>query len=88
MIVAYDIASDKRRLKISDLLESYGNRVNYSVFECLVTAKEAGLLTSALSGLIKPGKDNVVIYFLCKSCIGKTIKIPENDKQIRLVNLL
>jgi len=34
-VVAYDITNDKRRKKLSDLLETYGVRVNYSVFEIL-----------------------------------------------------
>ena len=32
-LITYDIEDDKRRKKISDLLEGYGVRVNYSVFE-------------------------------------------------------
>ncbi|MBR8835369.1 MAG: CRISPR-associated endonuclease Cas2 [Stigonema ocellatum SAG 48.90 = DSM 106950] len=36
-VVAYDVPCDKRRKKISDLLEGYGQRVQYSVFECLLT---------------------------------------------------
>jgi CRISPR-associated protein Cas2 len=32
-VVTYDISIDKRRTKLSDLLEGYGVRVNYSVFE-------------------------------------------------------
>ena len=30
-LITYDIEDDKRRKKISDLLEGYGVRVNYSV---------------------------------------------------------
>ena len=33
-IITYDIPNDKRRKKISDELEAFGIRVNYSVFEC------------------------------------------------------
>ncbi|MEY3826628.1 MAG: hypothetical protein RLZZ148_1445 [Cyanobacteriota bacterium] len=36
-IIAYDIPCDKRRKKIADLLEGYGSRVQYSVFECFLT---------------------------------------------------
>lgn len=32
-VVAYDITNDKRRKKLSDLLDTYGTRVNYSVYE-------------------------------------------------------
>lgn len=34
-VVVYDISSDKQRKKVSDLLEGYGLRVQYSVFECV-----------------------------------------------------
>ena len=37
-VVTYDIPNDKRRKKVSDLLEGYGRRVQYSVFECLLTS--------------------------------------------------
>jgi CRISPR-associated protein Cas2 len=33
-VISYDIPDDKRRKKIADLLEGYGQRVQYSVFEC------------------------------------------------------
>jgi len=43
-IVAYDIPSNRRRKKISDLLEGYGRRVQYSVFELMLSpAKYAEL---------------------------------------------
>ena len=32
-VVAYDIANDKRRKKVSEHLDKYGVRVNYSVYE-------------------------------------------------------
>ena len=37
-IIAYDIPCNQRRKKISDLLEGYGRRVQYSVFECDLAA--------------------------------------------------
>ena len=36
VVVAYDIAYNKRRNKIAKCLEGYGIRVNYSVFECVL----------------------------------------------------
>lgn len=36
-VVTYDIPSDKRRQKVAKLLEGYGRRVQYSVFECLLS---------------------------------------------------
>ncbi|OIP31774.1 MAG: CRISPR-associated endonuclease Cas2, partial [Deltaproteobacteria bacterium CG2_30_43_15] len=40
LVVAYDIADDKRRNKICDILSAYGQRVNYSVFECFLGARD------------------------------------------------
>jgi CRISPR-associated protein Cas2 len=39
-IVTYDISDNKRRKKVSDLLEGYGRRVQYSVFECVLEAAQ------------------------------------------------
>ena len=36
-VVAYDISDDKRRLKVVKILEKSGIRINYSVFECMLT---------------------------------------------------
>lgn len=40
IVVAYDIADDKRRNKICDIISEYGQRVNYSVFECFLREKD------------------------------------------------
>jgi CRISPR-associated protein Cas2 len=33
-VVSYDIVDDRRRGRVSKVLEGYGRRVQYSVFEC------------------------------------------------------
>ena len=45
-LIVYDIEDDKRRKKISDLLEGYGVRVNYSVFEFYLSQKELNEIVS------------------------------------------
>jgi len=37
-LIAYDVEDDKQRLRISNLLEDYGVRVQRSVFECKLTS--------------------------------------------------
>nr|WP_299041656.1 CRISPR-associated endonuclease Cas2 [uncultured Thermosynechococcus sp.] len=39
-VICYDRSSNKRRKKISDLLEGYGRRVQYSVFECVLSPQK------------------------------------------------
>ena len=40
IVISYDIPADKRRTKLAQLLENYGQRVQYSVFECLLTGRQ------------------------------------------------
>lgn len=65
-IIAYDITCDRRRKKVSDLLEGYGKRVQYSVFECVLTAAQFYELKKRLKKRIKPEEDNLRFYPLSK----------------------
>jgi CRISPR-associated protein Cas2 len=35
-VIAYDIQDDRKRAKVSKLLEKHGYRINFSVFECML----------------------------------------------------
>lgn len=74
-VIAYDIPSDKRRLKVARALEGHGERVQYSVFECQLTRKQFAALWKELGGLIEPKEDSVRAYRLCAACAkwAKTI---------------
>ena len=52
VVVTYDIPNDRRRLKVMKTLEGYGDRVQYSVFECLITNATYGQLRQRLGKLI------------------------------------
>ena len=65
MTISYDISDDKRRTKIHKMLKSYGQWMQYSVFECDVTDSEYAKLRSRLSKVIKPEEDSIRFYFLC-----------------------
>lgn len=61
-LIAYDIPDDKRRKKIADLLEGYGSRVQYSVFECVLSAKKYQELKKRLKKVFKSEEDNIRLY--------------------------
>lgn len=65
-VVVYDIPCDKRRKKVSDLLEGYGRRVQYSVFECVLSAIKFDELRCRLKKQVKLPEDNVRFYPLSK----------------------
>jgi CRISPR-associated protein Cas2 len=71
-IVAYDIADDRRRLRVHKVLKDFGRRVQYSTFECLLDPPELARLQHLVGRLIEPGVDAVAYYGLCEVCAGQT----------------
>ncbi|KKO19089.1 MAG: CRISPR-associated endonuclease Cas2 [Candidatus Brocadia sp.] len=67
-VVAYDISDDKRRTKLHQALKKYGKAVQFSAFECLVTAKEFAGMIGTIHGLLKKEEDKLRIYTLCDGC--------------------
>ena len=72
-VVTYDISSDQRRRRVSDLLEGYGRRVQYSVFECLLSAKKFEELRQRLGKCIKHGEDSIRFYPLSRHTIKQVV---------------
>lgn len=61
-VVAYDIPCDKRRKKVSDLLEGYGQRVQYSVFECVLAGAKYDELRDRLRSRVVLQEDSIRFY--------------------------
>jgi len=61
-LVVYDIPCDKRRKKIADLLEGYGQRVQYSVFECVLSRPKYRELQKRLKYVFQAPEDNIRFY--------------------------
>lgn len=74
-IITYDIPNDKRRKKISDELEAFGIRVNYSVFECELNKTNLKRLRLKLEEIIDKKEDSLRFYHICQSCIPKSFEI-------------
>jgi CRISPR-associated protein Cas2 len=81
VVISYDVSEDKRRTKIHKMLKSYGQWMQYSVFECNLTATDYAKLRSRLSKVIKPEQDSIRFYFLCGCCQGKVERI--GGEQVR-----
>ncbi|MDE3059087.1 MAG: CRISPR-associated endonuclease Cas2 [Bacteroidota bacterium] len=69
-VVTYDIASDRHRTKIAKILKDFGDRVQYSVFECNLTDSEYTRLQKKLARHVEQG-DSIRYYMLCGSCKEK-----------------
>lgn len=71
VVVAYDIPDDRRRGKVAKVLEGYGERLQYSVFECRLTKVQYLRLRERLRELIVVDEDAVSFYFLCAEDVDK-----------------
>jgi CRISPR-associated protein Cas2 len=75
IVVVYDIADDKRRLKLSNFLEGHGRRVQESVFECFMSLDEMRRLHKKICRRVKPLEDNVRFYWLAADAAAKVLTI-------------
>lgn len=64
LIVCYDIHCNRRRTKVAGVLEGYGDRVQYSVFEAVLDSRNADRMKAELLDLIAEEEDSIRIYFL------------------------
>lgn len=72
-VVCYDIPDNRRRHKIMKLLEGYGRRAQYSVFECHLSPARLDKLTKQLKTLINPEEDDVRLYPLNQADIQRVM---------------
>jgi CRISPR-associated protein Cas2 len=71
IVVSYDIVSDKRRRRVFKMMKNYGLRVQYSVFECLLSADQVKEMKGRVEPLLEPRQDSVRYYLLCEACQGR-----------------
>jgi CRISPR-associated protein Cas2 len=71
VLVSYDIPDDRRRTRVMKALKDFGAHVQYSVFECELSAKEYRRMRERMSGLIDRKKDKLRFYVLCQEDVRK-----------------
>lgn len=59
-LIAYDVSDDVRRMKVAKKLESYGDRVQFSVFIVDVRPAKLLRLRAQLTDLINEGTDSIL----------------------------
>lgn len=66
-VISYDISDDRTRTRTAHLLEEYGQRVQYSVFEVWLHERELVKLRTRLAKTVEQ-EGSVRIYPLCAAC--------------------
>ena len=72
-VICYDVPSGKRRTRVAKALDSYGDRVQYSVFEAVLDRELFDSMLAEVKEIIDPQEDRVMAYCLCASCAGKRV---------------
>ncbi len=72
VLVSYDVATThkdgaKRLRQVAKTCQNYGQRVQYSVFECIVDPGQWERLKHKLIGIIDHQKDSLRFYYLGKN---------------------
>ena len=81
VVVAYDIPSARRRNKVVKILQQYGRRINFSVFECMFSDGQLSAVREEIGSIINLSKDQVVYYQLCLGCYARAVYQPERRVQ-------
>ena len=69
VLITYDVdtttkAGEKRLRKVAKECVNYGQRVQNSVFECLITEVQLAVLKATLTSIINDTTDSIRFYFL------------------------
>ena len=77
-LVCYDIADDRRRRDVHRTLRGFGDRLQQSVFRCLLSSTQKATLVARLDEVVKPSEDRLLMVPLGK---------PEGDQIRGIVTL-
>lgn len=88
IVIAYDISDDRRRNHVVKLLEKVGLRINFSVFECLLTDSQYAKLQNDISKKIKIKEDLVIYYPICLDCYSKIVYQPNQKRKFEKVLII
>ena len=68
VVVAYDISEDRRRSWVAATLQTCGDRVQRSVFVCLLDADQLTDLLARVTDMIDTDTDSVYAFRQCAAC--------------------
>lgn len=85
-VICYDISDNKRRRKVADVLDAYGDRIQNSVFELVASESIFQKCLGKLKQSIDLNYDKITVYKICSACDRKAqyIGLNSNSKRIGL----
>jgi CRISPR-associated protein Cas2 len=61
-VISYDVSDDKRRTRVFDVVRSWGNPLQYSVFEAELSPRQLAMLETELDAVVHHDEDQVLIF--------------------------
>ena len=80
VLITYDIADTEtsgasRLRRIADVCEKYGQRVQFSVFECRLSKARLARLIGEMEDIIDPNRDSVLVYRFSGGIEAATLRL-------------
>ena len=72
-IICYDITCDKRRYRLDKFLAQYGQRIQYSVYEAIISKDGLNSIRKEIKLIIDTDADKVNYYRICRWCQDKVV---------------
>jgi CRISPR-associated protein Cas2 len=91
-LVCYDIGDEKRLAKVYQIVKGYGQRVQFSVYRCVMSNVQRAELADRLVDIVKPTEDQVLFVLLGAvdsktawrvTAIGRPVEV--SDRVARIV---
>jgi CRISPR-associated protein Cas2 len=84
VLVIYDICDEKRLNRVARLVQSYGQRVQRSVFECELDKNSLTRFQQQLALIIDKDEDAVKFFRLCNRCWEKCVALGQCERALPL----
>ena len=80
-VLCYDIPDDRRRTRLAKMLDGYGDRIQFSVFEAFIERKLFDNLITKVLEILDANEDSFVAYSLCGACEGRRVSLGKAQRE-------
>jgi CRISPR-associated protein Cas2 len=81
VLVCYDISADAARARVSAYLQQWRNRIQRSVFVCVIGSDEVDTVRNRLMSMINTSTDTVHLLPTCSTCWPKLIVLGQAERE-------
>ena len=70
ILAAYDVSDNGRRARVAAALQRWGDRIQMSVFICMIDSDGLKDLVETVERIIDPEKDSFMVVRQCEAVLG------------------